>query len=71
MLKNPENTVIGVERLLGRKYDDHVFRADWSFKIQNAIKTNIELLLKGEKKQLFAEEILSIFLCKLKENADI
>merc|ERR1711998_103018 len=72
---NPKNTVFDAKRLIGRKYDDPVIKADmkhWPFKI-NACSGNkpiIQVEFKGESKTFAPEEISAMVLTKMKEIAE-
>jgi L1 cell adhesion molecule like protein len=72
---NPRNTVFDAKRLIGRKYDDPVIKADmkhWPFKI-NACSGNkpiIQVEFKGESKTFAPEEISAMVLTKMKETAE-
>jgi len=73
--RNPENTVFDAKRLIGRKFNDPVVQADqklWPFNVVQGSQNRpvIEVSFKGEKRQFFPEEISSMVLAKLKENAE-
>merc|ERR1719192_2419575 len=73
--RNAENTVFDAKRLIGRKFDDSLVKADmklWPFKVVKGSqeRPQIEVMYKGEKKQFFAEEISSMVLTKMKETAE-
>jgi len=73
--RNPENTVFDAKRLIGRKFNDEVVKADmklWPFTVKNgsAGRPVIEVMYKGEKRTFFPEEISSMVLQKMKEVAE-
>jgi len=73
--RNAENTVFDAKRLIGRKYDDPIVKADcklWPFKVVKGTqdRPQIEVMYKGEVKRFFAEEISSMVLTKMKETAE-
>jgi len=71
---NPENTVYDAKRLIGRKFDDQVVKAEmklFPFKLvddNNSININVNY--KGENKNFKPEEISSMVLVKMKEIAE-
>ncbi|CAG9769861.1 unnamed protein product [Ceutorhynchus assimilis] len=71
---NPSNTVYGVKRLIGRKFDDPVVKQDiknWPFEVVNDKgKPKIKVNYKGENKTFFPEEISAMVLTKMKETAE-
>merc|ERR1719192_1497273 len=72
--RNAENTVFDAKRLIGRKFDDPIVKADcklWPFKVVSGTQARpqIEVMYKGETKRFFAEEISSMVLVKMKEIA--
>jgi len=72
--RNPRNTVFDAKRLIGRKFTDPIVQADmklWPFKVQNGQggKPTIVVKFQGEEKTFYAEEISSMILAKLKQNA--
>ncbi|RDX81411.1 putative mediator of RNA polymerase II transcription subunit 37c, partial [Mucuna pruriens] len=72
---NPENTVFDAKRLIGRKYSDPIIQKDkilWPFKVIAGIndKPMIVLNYKDQEKHLSAEEVSSMVLMKLRENAE-
>ena len=75
MTKNPTNTLYGILRLIGRKYDDREIQDDmkyWPFKIIKDPESNrpkIMVYYKEQKKDFYAEEILAILFSYLKQNA--
>jgi len=73
--RNAENTVFDAKRLIGRKFDDPIVKADcklWPFKVVEGTqkRPQIEVVYKGETKRFFAEEISSMVLTKMKETAE-
>jgi L1 cell adhesion molecule like protein len=72
---NPNNTIFGAKRLIGRKFDDPTVQADmkhWPFKVINDVgKPKILVEYKSETKLFTPEEILAMILTKMKEIAEI
>jgi len=73
--RNPENTVFDAKRLIGRKFNDEIVKADmklWPFTIKegSAGRPVVEVMYKGEKRTFFPEEISSMVLNKMKEVAE-
>jgi molecular chaperone DnaK len=70
-ITNPENTVFGVKRLIGRKFASKQVQADIKvlpFKIEQASNGDIRINLKG--KQHSAAEISSYILANIKKTAE-
>jgi heat shock protein 5 len=71
---NPEQTLFDVKRLIGRRFKDSTVQKDIKllpFKIVDKnSKPVIEVVVKGEKKQLPPEEVSSMVLTKMKETAE-
>jgi len=71
---NPQNTVFDAKRLIGRRFDDSTVQQDmklWPFKVvADGTKPKIQVEFKGEVKNFFPEEILSMVLTKMKETAE-
>ena len=72
---NPTNTVYDAKRMIGRRFDDPVCKADmklWSFEVvhdhENRPKVSVDY--KGEKKLFYPEEISAMVLTKMKEIAE-
>jgi L1 cell adhesion molecule like protein len=73
--RNAENTIFDAKRLIGRKFDDPIVQKDiklWPFKVvrESQSRPAIEVMYKGEKKRFFPEEISSMVLQYMKEQAD-
>jgi len=73
--RNPENTVFDAKRLIGRKFDDPIVKADmklWPFQVvkKGGDRPAIQVTFKGETKQFFAEEISAMVLTKMKLTAE-
>jgi len=73
--RNPSNTVFDAKRLIGRKFNDAVVKADaklWPFVIKEGSQGRpvIEVEYKGEKRTFFPEEISSMVLTKMRETAE-
>ena len=71
---NPENTVFGVKRLIGRKFSDKSVQADkklFPFKIVSKDdKPTIEVVLDVKARQFAPEEVSAMVLVKMKEIAE-
>ena len=71
---NPENTVLGVNRLIGCKFSDKSVQADkklFPFKIVSKDdKPYIEVVLDGKARQFAPEEVSAMMLVKRKEIAE-
>ncbi len=70
-ITNPENTVFGVKRLIGRKYGSKQVQDDIKilpFKIEQASNGDVRINLKG--KQLSPAEISSYILANIKNTAE-
>ncbi len=70
-ITNPENTVFGVKRLIGRKYASKVIQDDMKilpFKIEQAGNGDVRINLRG--KQHSAAEISSFILANIKNTAE-
>lgn len=73
--QNPTNTVYDCKRLIGRSYSDKIvqeFIKTWPFKVVSNEKDQplIEVNYKGEVKRFKPEEIASMLISKMKENAE-
>ncbi|XP_069685630.1 heat shock protein 70 A1-like [Periplaneta americana] len=72
---NPKNTVFDAKRLIGRRFDDDKIQSDmkhWPFTVVNDCgKPKIQVEHKGEVRNFTPEEISSMVLTKMKENAEI
>jgi molecular chaperone DnaK len=70
-ITNPENTVFGVKRLIGRKYDSAEVQNDIKilpYKIQKAPNGDVEISLRG--KSYSPAEISSYILANIKKSAE-
>ncbi|KAH9281495.1 Heat shock cognate 70 kDa protein [Echinococcus granulosus] len=71
---NPANTVCGVKRLIGCRFDDEAVQSDmkyWPFKVTNSEgKPKIEVQHCGETKHFVAEQISAMVLSKMKDMAE-
>ncbi|KAL1517500.1 hypothetical protein ABEB36_001258 [Hypothenemus hampei] len=71
---NPTNTVYGIKRLIGRKFDEPSVQQDiksWPFEVINDKgKPKIKVKYKGETKTFFPEEISAMVLTKMKDIAE-
>ena len=70
-ITNPENTVFGVKRLIGRKYDSSEVQKDLKilpYKIEKASNNDVHINLRG--KQYSPAEISSFILADIKKSAE-
>jgi len=71
---NPQNTVFGAKRLIGRLYDDSTVQSDmklWPFKVvKEGQKPVVEVTYQGKLKHFKPEEISAMVLSKMKQTAD-
>jgi L1 cell adhesion molecule like protein len=72
---NPKNTVFDAKRLIGRRFDDSIVKADmkhWPFTVSEGKsgKPQIEVDFKGEHKTFMPEEISAMVLTKMKQTAE-
>eukprot|EP00833_Pecoramyces_ruminatium_P012399 jgi/Orpsp1_1/1186431/evm.model.d7180000050548.1 len=71
---NPENTIFGIKRLMGRIIDDENIQSNmkfYPFKIyENRGKPLIPMKYKNEKMHFIPEEISAMILSKMKETAE-
>ncbi|CAL5184224.1 unnamed protein product [Lathyrus oleraceus] len=72
---NPQNTVFDAKRLIGRKFSDPIIQDDillWPFKViaGDNDKPMIMVKYKDQEKQLYAEEVSSMILTKMREIAE-
>ncbi|XP_057429290.1 heat shock cognate 70 kDa protein-like [Lotus japonicus] len=72
---NPENTVFDAKRLIGRKHSDSIIKNDmmlWPFKVIAGVDDKPMIVVKyhGKEKHLFAEEISSMVLTKMRQIAE-
>ncbi|CAL5184221.1 unnamed protein product [Lathyrus oleraceus] len=72
---NPQNTVFDAKRLIGRKFSDPIVQDDillWPFKVIAGVddRPMIMVKYKGQEKQLYAEEVSSMVLTKMREIAE-
>merc|ERR1712038_280286 len=73
--RNPKNTVFDAKRLIGRQFSDPIVKSDaqlWPFTVEQGAgdKPIISAMYQGEEKTFYPEEISSMILAKLKENAE-
>ncbi|GMH70331.1 hypothetical protein TrRE_jg3528 [Triparma retinervis] len=72
---NPTNTVFDVKRLIGRKFADPSVQKDkalFPFELvkDKEGKPNVQVEIKGEKKEMSPEEVSGMILRKMKETAE-
>ena len=72
---NPKNTLFGIKRLIGRKFDDPIVQEDmklWPFKVVKGDKgaPEIEVEYKMEPKRFTPEEVSAQVLTKMKSTAE-
>ncbi|XP_058728025.1 heat shock cognate 70 kDa protein-like [Vicia villosa] len=72
---NPQNTVFDAKRLIGRKFSDPIVQDDillWPFKVVagDNDKPMIMVKYKDQEKKLYAEEVSSMVLTKMREIAE-
>ncbi|XP_058728030.1 heat shock cognate 70 kDa protein-like [Vicia villosa] len=72
---NPQNTVFDAKRLIGRKFSDPIVQDDillWPFKVVagDNDKPMIMVKYKDQEKKLYAEEVSSMILTKMREIAE-
>jgi heat shock protein 1/8 len=71
---NPQNTLFGIKRLIGRNYDDPTVQGDmklWPFKVVNQNgKPLIQVQFQGKEKLFKPEEISAMVLTKMKQTAE-
>ncbi|XP_058723619.1 heat shock cognate 70 kDa protein-like [Vicia villosa] len=72
---NPQNTVFDAKRLIGRKFSDPIVQDDillWPFKVTADVndKPMITVKYKDQEKKLYAEEVSSMVLTKMREIAE-
>jgi molecular chaperone DnaK (HSP70) len=76
MKRNPKNTIYGIRKLLGKKFNDpqvQNFMKTVPYKIEkdlNSDKINIVVKCEGEIKKYFPEDLYIMILQKLKYNAE-
>ncbi|KAI5446690.1 heat shock cognate 70 kDa protein [Lathyrus oleraceus] len=72
---NPQNTVFDAKRLIGRKFSDPTVQDDillWPFKVVAGVddRPMITVKYKDQEKQLYAEEVSSMVLTKMRDIAE-
>merc|ERR1712038_382387 len=72
--RNPKNTVFDAKRLIGRQFSDPIIKSDaqlWPFTVKQGAgdKPVIAVKYQGAEKTFFPEEISSMILAKLREEA--
>ncbi|KAL6131452.1 hypothetical protein ACLB2K_069828 [Fragaria x ananassa] len=75
VMRNPENSIFDVKRLIGRKFSDTTVQSDkklWPFKVVEGPDDKPMILVthKGKEKQCAPEEISSMVLAKMREIAE-
>jgi chaperone protein DnaK len=72
---NPQNTLFGIKRLIGRRYDDSTVQSDtklWPFRVEcgSGGKPTIKVETKDGEKTFRPEEISAMVLSKMKQTAE-
>ncbi|XP_066467052.1 LOW QUALITY PROTEIN: heat shock 70 kDa protein 1A-like [Tiliqua scincoides] len=72
---NPENTVFGAKRLIGRRFDDSVVQSDlkhWPFQVVGVSgkKAKVQVSYRGMERAFYPEEISAMVLYKLRQSAE-
>lgn len=71
---NPENTLFGLKRMIGRDFKDNSLQSDirnWPFKVvDNGGKPNVAVQYQGVEKHFRPEEISAMVLTKMKKTAE-
>ncbi len=67
---NPKNTVFGIKRLVGRKFEDEEVRRDLKLMPYEIVKSNGGVKVKMQDKEYSPEEISAMILSKLKADAE-
>ena len=72
---DPANTVFQITRMLGRDFDDALFRRDaarWPFKVVRASRNRpcVEVDFEGKRRRFFAEQLLSMLFFYAKRCAE-
>ena len=75
IIRNYENTIYEIKRLIGRKYTDKTVEEDmklWPFIIEKDENNNPQIIVnyKGEKRKYYPKEISAMILKQLKEDAE-
>uniref|UniRef100_A0AC34G631 Heat shock protein 70 n=1 Tax=Panagrolaimus sp. ES5 TaxID=591445 RepID=A0AC34G631_9BILA len=75
MIRNPKNTVYGIKRLMGKKFNDSSLQKDiqqWPFKVVSSDDGNaaVEVEIKGKPKIMVPEEISALILKDMKRIAE-
>ena len=67
---NPENTIYGIKRLIGRKYSDSEVKHDLDIMPYKIVKKGTGVAVKMDKKEYTPEEISAMTLSKIKADAE-
>ena len=67
---NPKNTIFGVKRLIGRKYDDKEVQRDIDLMPYEIVKSGAGVKVKMADKEYSPEEVSAMIISKLKADAE-